>query len=78
MDKKPKKSTMADSPTGTLPRPNLEDLRSQQKEPSQPRIAPPEAEGDPASITGIMYINSEGYDTAKNDDDSPTKSATKG
>jgi hypothetical protein len=78
MDEKPKKPTMADSPTGTLSRPNFEDLKSQQREPAQPRFSVPEDEGDRASITGIMYINSEGLDAAKNDDDSPTKSATKG
>lgn len=79
MSEKPKKRSMADSPTGTITRPNLDELKSQQKEPPQPPVTLPEAEQD-TTITGVMYLNlnREGQDGAKDNDDSPTKSATKG
>lgn len=78
MSKKRKKSSLADSPTGTMDRPNVEEVKRQFEESPQPPVAP-EAELD-ESITGVMSVKdlmSEGEDEAKDDDDSPTKSATK-
>ena len=79
MSTKRKKTSMADSPTGSIQRPNLEDIKRQFEEPSQPPVTS-EAEPDD-SITGVISIKnlkSEGEDGAKEDDDSPTKSATAG
>ncbi len=77
MSDKPKKKSLADSPTGVMPRPQLEDLTSGAKEPPQPPANLPEFDTD-EGVTGIMYIEAEGEDSAKHADDGPTKSATKG
>ena len=79
MNTKRKKSSMADSPTGTLQRPDLEALKRRYEESAQPPITS-EADHDD-SITGVIsikHLRSEGQDDAKEDDDSPTKSATRG
>ncbi len=47
------------------------------KEPPQPPSSMPELETD-ESITGTMNVEPEGEDSAKHDDDGPTKSATQG
>jgi len=77
MSDKPKKKTMADSPTGVMPRPNLEDLTSGAKEPPQPPPTLPEVDSD-EGVTGVMIVDAEGEDSAKHADDGPPKSATKG
>lgn len=76
MSNKPKKRTMADSPTGVMNRPQLEDLKSGAKEPPQPPPTLPEFEMD-EGVTGAMILDAEGEDSAKHADDGPTKSATK-
>lgn len=76
MTKKSKKSKAADSPTGVIPRPNLEDIKSRGKEPPQPPMTMPEFETD-ESITGVFSVLAEGEDHAKHADDGPTKSATR-
>ena len=78
MRKKQKRSSLADSPTGTMVRPDVEDIKRQFEEPPQPPVTA-DVEQD-ESITGVMSVKdlmSEGEDEAKDDDDSPTKSATK-
>ena len=77
MNDKPKKRTMADSPTGVMPRPHLEDLKSGAKEPPQPPHNMPEFDMD-EGVTGVIIVDAEGEDSAKHADDGPTKSATKG
>lgn len=72
----------ADSPTGVIPRPSLEEIRRHglAKESPQPPLDIPELEGeDPAAITGQFEISApaEGEDHAKHADDNPTKSASK-
>ena len=77
MSSKDKKPSMANSPTGTLQRPNLEDLKRRFEESSQPPVL--SAADQDESITGVISLKnlrSEGDDGAKEDDDSPTKSAT--
>jgi hypothetical protein len=77
MSSKPKKNTMADSPTGIMPRPHMEDIMAHLKEPVQPPSSLPEIDTD-ESITGMINIEAEGEDHAKHADDGPTKSATQG
>ena len=79
MSTKRKKTSMADSPTGSIQRPNIEDIKRQFEEPSQPVVSSDAEQDD--SITGVISIKNlkaEGDDGAKEDDDSPTKSATTG
>ncbi len=77
MTSKPKKPSMADSPTGIMPRPRFEDGVPHLKEPPQPPSTVPELDTD-ESITGMMNVEAEGEDAAKHADDGPTKSATQG
>ncbi|MAS36923.1 MAG: hypothetical protein CL610_23165 [Anaerolineaceae bacterium] len=77
MTKKPKKSTMADSPTGIIPRPHFDEYVQNLKEPPQPLASQPELDTD-ESITGFITVEAEGEDAAKHADDGPTKSATQG
>lgn len=73
--KKRQKPTMADSPTGVIPRPRFEDWPSQLKEPPQPPPTLPEMDVD-ETTTGVISVQAEGEDAAKHADDGPTKSAT--
>jgi hypothetical protein len=77
MSSKSKKPTMADSPTGMMPRPRMEDIMAHLKEPVQPPSSLPEFDTD-ESITGMINVEAEGEDAAKHADDGPTKSATQG
>ncbi len=73
--KKPRKTTMADSPTGIIPRPRFDEHISQLKEPPQPPPLIPDADAD-ETLPGMINVEAEGEDAAKHADDGPTKSAT--
>jgi hypothetical protein len=62
------------SKTGVIPRLDLNNIR--RREPPRPDTLP-EFEDDSGSVTGIINLRAqaEGEDSAKDDDDTPTKSA---
>ncbi len=72
MTQKRDKKTEAESQTGAIPRMDFKALR--RREPAKPPTLP-EFEDTQGGITGIIHVRPEGEDSAKDEDDTPTKSA---